>query len=223
MENRTRILLVDDHAVLRAGLRMLLDAEADMIVVGEAEDADEGLHLLEELSPEIVLLDISMPETSGLDVLNAMKNTSPESMFIILTMHNDEGYLRMALSSGASGYVLKQAANKELLAAIRVVRQGGTYLHPRHKSILFESEVIESGNPPETLAGEKEAYEHLSPREKEILELIAIGYTNRQAAEKLYLSEKTIETYKSRLMMKLGLHNRIELVRFALRQGIIKS
>lgn len=223
MENKTHIVLIDDHAVLRAGLKMLLDAEPDMVVVGEAETTAQALPLLQQLKPEIVLLDISMPDRSGLDALKSMKAAVPECMFIILTMHNDEGYLRMALSSGASGYVLKQAANKELLAAIRVVSQGGTYLHPSHKSILFTGEPAERPVQSDTQANETDAYNRLSAREKEILQLIASGYTNRQAAEQLYLSEKTIETYKSRLMMKLGLHNRIELVRFALRVGIIKN
>lgn len=220
MPSRIRIFLIDDHAVLRAGLRMLLNAENDMVVVGEASDASQGLIRIPELQPDIVLMDISMPTGSGLDYIREMKHQSPKSLFIILTMHDDEGYLRMALSAGASGYVLKQAANTELLAAIRVVSQGGTYLHPSHRVALFDEEA-ESQQA--TRPGEEEDYNRLSPREKEILRLIAMGYTNRQAAEELYLSEKTIETYKARLMNKLGFHSRIELVRYALRLGLIKS
>lgn len=218
MDNPVRILLIDDHAVLRAGLTMLLNAEPDMSVVGEAGNVDDGMDKLSALKPDIVLLDISMPEGSGLDFLKGMKVRAPESLFIILTMHNDEGYLRMALSAGASGYVLKQAANDELLAAIRVVSQGGTYLHSSHRSILFEGDAARST----PQVNEKDDYDRLSPREKEILLLIAMGYTNRQAAERLFLSEKTIETYKSRVMTKLGLRNRIDLVRYALRLGLIK-
>ncbi len=220
MDSRIRILLIDDHAVLRAGLRMLLNAEKDMLVVGEASNALEGLHQVAELHPDIVLLDISMPSISGLDTLKEMKQKAPDCLFIILTMHDDEGYLRLAMSSGASGYVLKQAANNDLLAAIRVVSQGGTYLHSSHRVALFESEP---GEQPPRQPGEEEAYQRLSAREREIFRLIAMGYTNRQAAEELYLSEKTIETYKSRLMNKLGFHSRIELVRYALRLGIIKA
>ncbi len=216
---RIRILIVDDHTVLRAGLKMLLNAEEDMVVIGEAADAVQGAEQVAELQPDVVLLDISMPGASGLDYLRAMKQKAPDSLFIILTMHNDEGYLRMALAAGASGYVLKQAANSDLLAAIRVVNQGGTYLHPSHKMALFEVHSAEPSAKPQ----EEEDYNRLSPREKEILRLIAIGYTNRQAADELYLSEKTIETYKSRLMTKLGFHSRIELVRYALRLGLIKS
>ena len=219
MSSRIRILLIDDHAVLRAGLRMLLNAEKDMLVVGEASNAAEGIQQVTELQPEIVLLDISMPSVSGLDTLKEMKQKAPDSYFIILTMHDDEGYLRIALSSGASGYVLKQAANNDLLSAIRVVSQGGTYLHSSHRTALFQGEADEH---PQKKQGEEEAYQRLSMREREIFRLIAMGYTNRQSAEELYLSEKTIETYKSRLMNKLGFHSRIELVRYALRLGIIK-
>jgi two-component system, NarL family, response regulator NreC len=221
METRIRILLVDDHAVLRAGLRMLLNAEEDMLVVGEAANTSQAVQAVEELRPDVVLMDISMPDVSGLDIIKDMKQSVPESRILILTMHNDEGYLRKALSSGASGYVLKQAANNELLAAIRVVSQGGTYLLPNHKAILFEGEVETE----QQAQGESEqaGYNRLSPREKEILRLIAMGYTNRQAAEELYLSEKTIETYKSRLLTKLSMHSRTDLVRYALRLGVIKS
>lgn len=221
MGSRIRILLIDDHAVLRAGLRMLLNAENDMLVVGEASNAVEGIQRAAELQPDVVLLDISMPSASGLDTLKEMKQKAPGSFVIILTMHDDEGYLRLALSSGASGYVLKQAANNDLLAAIRVVSQGGTYLHSSHRAALFQGDGSEQ--PQKQPGDDEESYQRLSAREKEIFRLIAMGYTNRQAAEELYLSEKTIETYKSRLMNKLGFHSRIELVRYALRIGIIKA
>ncbi len=221
-----RVFLVDDHAVLRAGLRMLLNAEPDMSVVAEAGDVLQAGEALEQLQPDVVLLDVSLPGINGLEGLVDLIQKSPRSRFLILTMHNDEQYLRRALSLGAAGYVLKQAANDDLLSAIRVVFQGGTYLHPTHRAVLFEDPAnglggmdlkTKSGHVDEDLKGK------LSPREYEILQLIAMGYTNRQAAEKLYLSDKTIETYKARLMNKLGLHSRVELVRFALQQGIIKS
>ena len=220
MESQIRVLIMDDHAVLRAGLKMMLNAEDDMTVVGDTASASSALDLLQTQRPDVVLLDISMPDVNGLEILKEMKRLAPASHFLILTMHNDEGYLRIALSSGASGYVLKQAANNELLSAIRVVSQGGTYLHADHRGIFFESErVKDAPASPET----HEGYERLSPREKEILKLIVMGYTNRQAAEELFLSEKTIETYKSRLMSKLGLHSRVELVRYAIQVGLIKQ
>jgi two-component system, NarL family, response regulator NreC len=190
---------------------MLLKAENDMTVIGEAPDAVQGLKQVAHLQPDIVLMDISMPSGSGLDVVREMKQKSPYSLIVILTMHDDEGYLHMALAEGVSGYVLKQAANTDLLAAIRVVS---------HRATLFDEESEEHHR---TKPGEEDDYNRLSTREKEILRLIAMGYTNRQSAEELYLSEKTIETYKSRLMHKLGLHTRIELVRYALRMGLIKS
>jgi two-component system, NarL family, response regulator NreC len=221
MGSQIRILIVDDHAVLRAGLSMLLNAEEDMLVIAESADAEQALQKVLELKPDVVLVDISMPGVNGLDLLKEMKGKAPDSKFLILTMHNDEGYLRIALSTGASGYVLKQAANNELLSAIRVVSQGGTYLHSMHKSLLFENESQENQDTPSAM--DIEMYHRLSPREKEIFRLIAMGYTNRQAAEELYLSEKTIETYKSRLMTKLGLHSRIELVRYSLRLGVNKT
>lgn len=221
MQTKIRILIVDDHAVLRAGLRMLLNAEDDMLVVGEASNVKEALELLPDLHPDVVLVDISMPDISGLEGLKLMKQDAPQSRFLILTMHNDEGYLRNALSSGAAGYVLKQAANNELLSAIRVVMQGGTYLHTDHRALLFNNEQEKQTS--SQGKQDEQDYTRLSPREKEIMRLIAMGYTNRQAAEELFLSEKTIETYKSRLMSKLGLHSRAELVRYALRLGVISS
>jgi two-component system response regulator NreC len=221
MEQKIRIFIVDDHTVLRSGLRMLLNAEEDMSVVGEASDVFQAVVMIGELKPDVILVDISMPGVSGLDGLLEMKQKYPECRCLMLTMHKDEGYLRLALSSGASGYVLKQAANNELLSAIRVVSQGGTYLHPTHKTLLFHSEG--GGDEQHASPADQDSYQRLSPREKEILRLIAAGYTNRQAAEELFLSEKTIETYKSRLMSKLGLQSRIELVRYSLRLGIIKS
>ncbi len=221
MENRIRIFIVDDHAVLRSGLRMLLNAEEDLVVVGEASDIFQALQEVEQSKPDVILVDISMPGMNGLEGLQELKRKTPLSKLLILTMHNDEGYLRLALSSGASGYVLKQAANDELLSAIRVVSQGGTYLHPIHRSLLFKRGPSVQGTPPG--ASDLENYNRLSPREKEILKLIATGYTNRQAAEELFLSEKTIETYKSRLMIKLGLRSRIDLVRYSIRLGLIES
>lgn len=220
MTETIRIYLVDDHAVLRAGMRMLLNAEPDMEVIGEAADVDLAGQQIGDLKPDVVLLDVSMPKETGLDGLASLQQKSPSSKFLILTMYNDEQYLRLALARGAVGYVVKQAANEELLSAIRVVHQGGTYLHSAHRSILFEAETTQSIMPE---SSEAAPLDRLSAREKEILVLLAMGYTNRQAAEKLFLSEKTIETYKSRLMNKLHLSSRIELVRFAIQYGLVKT
>lgn len=220
MNDTIRIYLVDDHNVLRAGLRMLLDAETDMTVVGEAADVATAAEEVDELQPDVVILDLSLPHVNGLEGLAVLKEKTPDSRFLILTMHNDEQYLRLALAQGALGYVIKQAANEELLSAIRVVNQGGTYLHPAHRGLLFDNDLAAEAKQSQR---KDRPLARLSAREHEILVLVASGYTNRQAAEKLFLSEKTIETYKSRLMTKLNLSTRIELVRYALQHGLIKE
>jgi len=225
MDNQIRIFLVDDHTVLRAGLKMLLNAVPDMIVVGEASDVSLASQVIAEANADVVLLDVSLPHITGLEGLATLQTLTPNSRFLILTMHNDEQYLRLALAQGAMGYVIKQAANEELLSAIRIVYQGGTYLHSSHRNLLFSNSKesskdlsISKDEPPDV-----DPRERLSPREFEILILIARGYTNRQAAEELFLSEKTIETYKSRLMTKLQLKSRIDLVRYAIQHGLITS
>lgn len=220
MTDGIRIYLVDDHTVLRSGLRMLLNAETDMEVIGDASTVAQAEVEIGRLQPDVVILDLSLPEVNGLAGLAALREKTPSSRFLILTMHNDEQYLRLALAQGALGYVVKQAANEELLSAIRVINQGGTYLHPAHRGILFEND---SGSELEPTPDDEIYHDPLSKREHEILVLVAMGYTNRQAAEKLFLSEKTIETYKSRLMEKLKLNNRVELVRYALQHGLIRS
>jgi len=216
---RIRILIADDHAVLRAGLRMLLNAQPDMRVVGEAADGNEALARVGELSPDLVLLDIAMPGLGGLEALRQIKAAHPEVEVLVLTMHDDEGYLRQVLEAGGSGYVLKRAADTELLSAIRAVHAGGTYLHPEHARMLLEGISDREGEEP----GEADDYQRLSEREREVLRLLALGYTNRQAAEQLYLSVKTVETYKARLMSKLGLRSRAELVRYALKKGLLSE
>jgi DNA-binding NarL/FixJ family response regulator len=213
-----RILIVDDHAVLRAGLRMLLDAEPDMTVIGEAADGLEALEQVVERAPDVVLLDVTMPNLDGLEVLRRIRDRFPQTRVLILTMHDDEGYLREALASGSSGYVLKRAADIELLSAIRAVYQDGTYLHAAHTRVLFED-----GPDGQRTPASEQLEPLLSPREEQVLRLVALGYTNQQAADKLYLSVKTVETYRGRLMAKLGLRNRAELVRYALQRGMLEE
>lgn len=220
MADPIRIYLVDDHNVLRSGMRMLLDAEPDMQVVGEAALVSQAASEIAHLQPDVVILDLSLPEVNGLAGLSLLREKSPQSRFLILTMHNDEQYLRLALAQGALGYVVKQAANEELLSAIHVVNQGGTYLHPAHRGILFENKLASEVLPD---ADDEIASDPLSKREHEILVMVAMGYTNRQAAEKLFLSEKTVETYKTRVMAKLQLNSRVDLVRYALQHGLIGS
>jgi two-component system response regulator NreC len=187
-------------------------------VVGEAGDGAEALRHILELAPDVVLLDVTMPDMDGLEVLRRVRDSSPPTRVLMLTMHDDEGYLREALAAGSSGYVLKRAADIELLSAIRAVHRGGTYLHAAHTKVLFEGRA---GQQRIQAAAEPES--RLSLREEEILRLVALGYTNQQAADLLYLSVKTVETYRARLMAKLGLRNRAELVRYALQQGLLEE
>jgi two-component system, NarL family, response regulator NreC len=215
MTEPIRILLADDHAVLRAGLKALLNAEADMMVVGEAGDGRTCVRLAAELQPDVVLLDINMPGASGLEALAELGQRAPNSRVLVLTMHDDAVYLRQVLASGGAGYILKQAADNELLTAIRTVHHGGVFLHPAHTQVLLES------GPSDPPAGSDNLVSGLSEREQEVLQLIALGHTNKEIAQKLFLSVKTVETYKARLMEKLNLRTRAALVRFALKHGLL--
>jgi two-component system response regulator NreC len=199
---------------------MLVNAESDMEVAGEAADGLETLAKALMLRPDVILLDITMPNLGGLETLRKLQDQLPDCRVLIITMHDDEGYLREALGNGAAGYVLKRAADSDLLSAIRVVYQGGTYLHREHTHLL-----LDRSPDPHLSASDaaRDIFARLSPREHEVLRLIAMGYTNKQAAAQLYLSVKTIETYKARLMSKLGLHSRVELVRFAMERGMMEE
>jgi two-component system, NarL family, response regulator NreC len=217
--NLTRIVLADDHAVLRAGLAALLNARGDMTVVGEAADGVELLTLAEELEPDVILLDLTMPRLGGLEALPLLRQRVPSARVLILTMHHDESYLRQVLKGGASGYVLKKAADVELIAAIQAVMRGDIYVHPSLTRALVEDIVPTSDNPP---VDEADLWATLSEREQEVLRFVALGYTSREIADQLSLSAKTVDTYRSRGMEKLGLRNRATLVRFALAHGLIE-
>lgn len=217
--NKLRILIADDHGVLRAGLRVLLNAEPDMQVVAEAEDGATAIAKAREHEPDIVLLDVSMPGTGGLQAIRHIKRAAPAAKVLILSMHDDESYLREALKAGASGYALKKAADVELLSAIRAVHRGEIFLDPSLTRILV-SELIggEGKAKPEQADW---GVDRLSDREREVLRLLAQGHTSQQVADMLFLSLKTVETYKARIMTKLGLHNRAQLVRYALQVGLL--
>ena len=211
---RIRILLADDHAVLRAGLRLLLSAQADLEVVGEAAEGAEALRLARSLMPDVVVMDIGMPGVSGIDATARIRRELPPTKVLILSMHDDQGYLRQALRAGASGYVLKKAADTELLVAIRAAARGEVFLDPSLAKGLVEDVIqpkVHSSEPPA-----------LSEREREVLRLLAHGHTNQQVADRLFIGVKSVETYKSRLMEKLGLKGRAELVRYALERGLLK-
>lgn len=209
-----RVLLADDHAVLRAGLRLLLEAEADIEVVGEAEDGLTALQLVEELAPDLLVLDLTMPGMSGLETLQTIRQRWPFCRVLVLTMHNDEGYLRRALAAGAAGYVLKQADDQELLVALRAVARGQVYVPPALAPALL-------GNLISPQQGQKEtpSESHLSEREEQVIRLVAQGYTSQEVATQLHLAVTSVETYRARAMQKLGLRGRVELVQYALKVG----
>ena len=217
-----RILIADDHTILQAGLAAMLNEQPDMRVVGTARDGHECIRQAVMLPPDIVLLDINMPNFSGLEALIELRRQTTASKVLVLTMHDDVEYLRHVMTQGASGFVLKQAAGEELLAAIRAVFRGGVYLHPAHAQQLMQpapprpTEGVAAGKPP----GEGRLA-MLSEREAQIFRLVALGYRNSDIADELSLSVKTVETYKSRLMQKLGFTSRIELVRYALESGLL--
>ena len=211
----TRILIADDHGVLRAGLRALLSAESELEVVDEASNGHEALDKARELQPDVVLLDISMPETSGIEVTRRLKEIMPETRILILTVHEDEGLLQEAIQAGASGYIIKRAVESELIDAIRAVRRGDLYVHPAMTRALLK-EITASPT-----AAKEAPVETLTPREVEVLRLIAQGYTNRQMADMLSISVRTVESHRSNLMGKLDLHSRVELVRYARENNLI--
>lgn len=214
----SRILLADDHAVLRSGLRLLLTSQNEYDVVGEASSGTETLSLAQQLQPDLILLDLSMPSLGGLDALPALRKLVPSAKILILTMHDDPQYLRQALKHGASGYVLKKAADAELLSAMRAVLRGEVYVHPSMTRVLLEDML------PASQSAEKEdTWGGLSEREQEVLKMVALGHTSAEIAEQLSLSAKTVETYRARGMEKLGLRTRAALVKFALQEGVIRK
>lgn len=212
--NEISILIADDHAVLRAGLRMLLDAQPDMVVVGDVGSGAELLARAETLRPALILLDLSMPGLGGLQVLPLLRKMVPQTRILVLTMHDDESYLAQALRDGASGYVLKKAADSELVAAIHAVMRGDVYVHPS-----FNRSLLDDILPAEASTGSP--WEGLSEREREVLLLVARGYTSAKIGEQLSISPKTVDTYRARGMEKLGVRSRAALVQFALSHGLL--
>lgn len=212
---RIRILLADDHAVLRAGLRALITSQPDMDVVGEAGDGDEAARKAATLRPDVAIVDITMPGPGGIKTIERIRRDAPATRVLVLTMHDVPAYLRAALAAGAVGYVVKRAADSELIAAIRDVHRGRTVLDSS-----LATQVVQSGVRRRPSPGGA-APSPLSPREREVLELVAQGYTNQQIADRFGLSVKTVETYRARLVEKLGLQSRAELVRYALDSGLL--
>ncbi|HZG50619.1 MAG TPA: response regulator transcription factor [Pyrinomonadaceae bacterium] len=215
--SKLRIFLADDHAIIREGLKSLIEAQPDMIVVGETDNGRGAWREAKALHPDVVVMDISMPELNGAKATELLKRDCPETKVLALTVHNDQGYLHQLLKAGASGYVLKRAAPHELIRAIRVVAAGETYLDPTIVSDVVGSYVRKQS----TREGQPQG--ELSEREAEVLRLIALGYSNKEIATRLDISVRTVETYKARLMEKLNFHSRAEIVRYALLQGWLEE
>jgi len=215
--NKLRIMLAEDHATVREGLKMIIGAQADMEVVGEAADGRAAIERAQELLPDIIVMDVSMPELNGLKATVKLKQCCPQVKVLALTRHTDDGYLQQLLRAGASGYVLKQSAAAELIHAIRAVASGGKYLDPAVVGKVMGNYVGRST----ALRGDTRG--DLSDREGEVLRLIAWGHSNKELAARLEVSVKTVEAHKANAMKKLGISSRIDIVRYALLQGWLQD
>ena len=210
-----RIIVTDDHGLLRAGMRTLLDQQPDFDVVGEAENGSQALQMVNRLQPDVVLMDVSMPEMDGLEAMKRILTFDPEARVLLVTVHEDVGLMREAIQAGAVGYILKRAVETELINAIHAVMKGEIYIHP-----AMTRGFLEQANQPEQNGIHTDT---LTIREVEILKLVAEGYTNRHIAELLHISIRTVETHRANLMDKLGFKSRVELVRYAHRRGMIAA
>ena len=209
-----RVVIVDDHAILRAGLRRVLDAESDIEVVGEAESAERAVFEALANKPDVVLMDVVMPGKSGIEGMPAVLQAVPDAKVLMLSMQDDPRYVREAFELGAHGYVLKEAADTEVVGAVRAVAAGERYVHPALGARLIAAEAEERRRAEE---------DPLSEREREVLRLLALGHTNQEIAKMLYISVRTAETHRAHIMRKLGLSSRAELVRYALAEGLLEE
>lgn len=211
MSDEITIVLADDHVLVRSGLSMLLEKESDFKVLAEADDAEEALRKVRAYKPTILLLDLTMPGRSPIEIIPEVKRASSKTSIVILTMQSDPAYARAALRAGAEGYLLKEAADSELVEALRQVAAGSTYLEPGLGARLAREEA------------EDQHDDDLSEREREVLQLIALGHTNQEIAEKIFLSVRTVESHRAHIQQKLGLQTRSELVRYAIDQGLLDA
>jgi two-component system, NarL family, response regulator NreC len=209
-----RVLIVDDHAVVRSGLRLLLAAADDLEPVGEAGSARDAVFQARALKPDVILLDIVMPDQTGLDVLPQLKRENPDAQVLVLSMQDEPRYVREAFAAGASGYVLKEAADNEVVAAIREVAGGGRYVNPELGARLVAADAE---------ATKRAEEDPLSDREREVLRLLALGHTNQEIAKMLYISVRTAETHRAHIMQKLRLQTRADLVAYALERGLLEA
>jgi two-component system response regulator NreC len=212
MPDEIDVVIADDHRVVRTGLRMLLDAEEGMHVVAEAGDVPTAMQVIRAHRPRVAVLDLNMPGGSGLDAIPSLRESTPETAIVVLTMQDDPAYARQALQSGAAGFVLKEAADDELLEAVRLAARGETYLNPKLGARLAAAPPAPAGPP-----------DDLSERELGVLRLIALGYTNAEIGKQLYLSVRTVETHRAHIQRKTGRSTRAELVRYALDHGLVDT
>jgi two-component system response regulator NreC len=217
MPDTVRILLVDDHAVLRAGLRALLEAEPGFQVVGEAGTGEEGVRLAGQTRPDVVVMDLSMPGMGGLEAVRQIAALNQGARVLVLTMHGEEEHLLPVLEAGGSGYVTKKSADEELIEAIHTVARGDVFLYPSGAKLLLR------GLKAKAEPGEEDPLDRLTEREREVLSYTVEGFSSSEIGKKLFISPKTVDTYRARIMEKLNLRHRSELVRFALRKGLLKA
>jgi two-component system response regulator NreC len=216
-KSKIRVMIADDHAILRAGLKLLVNAQADLEVVSEAPDGAQAVQVARETRPDVALMDLTMPGTGGMQALQQIVQACPKTRVLVLTMHDDPAYLRSVLAAGASGYVLKRSVDAELLAAIRAVHRGGTFVDPSLANVLVQ-DVLAKGSPK---ASRARAVNILSERELQVLRLVARGYSSQQIATQILVGVKTVETYRSRMAQKLGLRTRSDVVRYAVQMGLL--
>ena len=213
--SKIKVLVVDDHAMFRQGIRALLEGCEDVEIVGEATEGREAIEKVLQLAPQVVLMDIAMPVMGGLEATRRIQKESPNTRVLVLTQYEDSEYILSLLRAGAKGYISKTATASELISAILTVHQGESYLYPSATTTLIEEYLTRVG-------GEKNEYERLSDREREILQLVAEGRTNREIADRLFISIKTVLRHRTNVMEKLGFHNRTELIKYAISKGLIE-
>ncbi len=210
--SKIKILVVDDHAIMRDGIHALIDLHDDIEVVGEAPDGKEAIEKVRELAPDVVIMDIAMPGMDGLEAARRIRKRNPEVKVLVLTQHDHKEYVLAAIKAGVAGYLPKRAVSLELVSAIRAVHRGESFLYPSAATALIQDYLRK---------GEVEPYDYLTEREREILKLIAEGHTSREIANMLFISLKTVQGHRTKIMEKLDIHNRTELIRYAMRKGLV--
>ncbi len=211
--DKIKVLVVDDHAIMRDGIRALLNLHDDIEIVGEASEGNEAIQKAQELAPDVIVMDIAMPRMDGLEATRRITKQNPKAKVLMLTQHDNREYILSAIRAGSAGYIPKRALGSELVLAIRAIHRGDSFLYPSAATALIDDYRQQTQT--------ADAYDQLTPREREILKLIAEGHTSREIAEKLFISLKTVMGHRTKIMEKLGLRNRTELIKYAMRKGLV--